>query len=262
MKLYDATGEEITEVDYGGAASSELKGKQVIWLGDSVIDYETPDGINLADLFASNTGAICHNWAQGGTCFAKGKASNYDPYSFVGMVDALVTGTFTEQETYAEDRSFTAQVNDMKTFDMSLADYCVIAFGTNDFWGNMTWINAEDEFDVNTSYGAINYGLKTLMRAYPELKILMIGLQALGQSYIETAAWAKETGDHYNYGERYNGFITELSNKYAIPLLKIQDCSMFNEYTNSTFTSGVPHLSHKGKQRYAKLIENALKLYY
>ena len=32
MKLYDATGEEITEVDYGGAASSELKGKQVIWL--------------------------------------------------------------------------------------------------------------------------------------------------------------------------------------------------------------------------------------
>ena len=258
MNLYDGNGNIIN----ASGDDTSLAGKQIIWLGDSVIDYEEPDGINVADMFATMTGAVCHNWAQGGTCFAKGKATNYDPYSFVGMVDALVEQYFTYQNTYAESRGFEDRVADMEAYNMSNAEYCIIGFGTNDFWGNMTWKNDSNEFDVNTSYGAIKYGLKTLMTAYPELKILMLGLQELGEVYVEAAAWYNATGTHYNSGDKYDEFITEICNEYAVPRLPIQEWSRFNSYTNSTYTNGVPHLTHKGKERYCVLIRNALKLYY
>lgn len=263
MAVYDINGNVISSGGGGSSESSVLDGKNVIILADSVFDYEQPDGINIGEMLAVTTGATVYNWAQGGCCMAKGKATNYDPYSFVGMVDALVEQDFTDQETYAQDRSFTAQVAQMKSFNMANCDFMIVAYGTNDFWRSCLYENPTDDEDVTYFSGATRYGIKTLLTAYPTIKLLFLNLQNMGDIYNETAAWYNATGSHYVESSKYNDIINEVCAESAVPVLDIWNTSMINTYTTSTYCDGSkPHLKHKGKQKYVELINNAMNFYY
>lgn len=256
MAIYDYTGTEIPFEDKTDIVK-KFTGKNIIILADSIFDYETPDGFNIGYWLNKACGANVYNWAQGGTCMQKGKADNYDPYSFAGMADALATGTFTDQEKYQEDRSFTTQVAEMKAFDMTTADYLIVAYGTNDFWLEVTEApetNLSDEFDKNTFIGAFNYGIKTLLTKYPTLKILCVGMQRMSQV-------SGKTGETVT-GDAWAEALKEASSKLSVPYVDIYSDSLINKYTIGTLCNGQPHLSHEGKLRYVALIENALNLYY
>lgn len=255
MAFYDYMGKELIESDDSTDIEKKFKGKNVIWLADSLIDYESPEGFTVAYWFQVDTKANCYNWAQGGCCMALGKADNYDPYSFVGLVNALTTGVFTEQDEYAEDRNFTEQVNEMKGFNMETCDYMVVAYGTNDFWRNCIVSNEENDLDTNTFEGAIRYGIKTLLTKYPKIKLIFLNLQRLPDVYIDS-------GGITIYAEPYNNMINNVCAELSIPVVDIWNNSMINKYTTNVLCNGQPHLSHEGKLRYAKLIENALNLYF
>ena len=47
MAFYDYAGNEVTEFTETTDIEKKFKGKNVIWLGDSLIDYETPEGCLL-----------------------------------------------------------------------------------------------------------------------------------------------------------------------------------------------------------------------
>lgn len=263
MNLYDGSGNVITIT--GGSGKNVLSGKNIVILADSVFDYEQPEGINVGEMLAVDTGATVYNWAQGGCCMAKGKATNYDPYSFVGMVDALTTGVFTDQTTYADDRGFTTQVAEMQAFDMDDCDFMIVAYGTNDYWRSCLYDNPNDDDDVTYFSGAVRYGIRTLLAAYPSIKLLFLNLQNMGSTYNETAAWYNATGSHYVESSIYNGYINSICNEFAVPVLDIWNTSMINNYTDNERycdSGGKPHLSHVGKQRYVTLIENAFNFYY
>ena len=262
MAIYDVNGTVISSG--GGSGKNTLDGKNVIILADSVFDYETPDGINVGQMLAVSSGATVYNWAQGGCCMAKGKATNYDPYSFVGMVDALATQTFTDQSTYAEDRGFTTQVAEMQAFNMSNCDFMLVAYGTNDYWRSCLYDNPNDSEDVTYFSGAVRYGLKTLLTAYPFIKLIFVNLQNMGSTYNETAAWYNATGSHYVESARYNQYINDICAEFAVPVLDIWNTSMINDYTDNELycDGGKPHLSHRGKQKYVTMIENVFNRYY
>lgn len=250
MIIYDGNGETV-EV----SGKNVLDGANLIILADSVFDYEEPDGINVGELLALNTGANVYNWAQGGCCMALGKGADYDPYSFVGLANALVDGDFTNQEARAETRNFTEQVAEMKAYDMSTTDFLVVAYGTNDFWRNETVNDTTTGFDTSTYIGAYKYGLRKILSAYPTIKVLCLGLQNMPSRYIDQ-------GSITVYPQPYNDAIKSASADLSIPFLDIWNDSMINEYTKNTLCSGMPHLSHLGKIRYAALIANAFNLYY
>lgn len=264
MAIYDVNGNVISSSSEGGG-KNVLAGKNLVILADSVFDYEQPEGINLGEMIAYQTGATVYNWAQGGCCMSKGKATNYDPYSFVGLVDALTTETFTDQIAYAEERSFTAQVAQMQAFDMANCHFMLIAYGTNDFWGSKYYDNPSDSEDVTYFSGAVRYGIKTLLTAYPYINLLFLNLQNMGSIYNETAAWYNATGSHYVESETYNQYINDICAEFAVPVLDIWNTSMINNVTDNEWycdAGGKPHLSHKGKQRYTSLIMNAFNQYY
>ena len=112
MSLYDINGNEILT---GGSSQSELQrkfsGKNIIWLGDSIHAYASPDGVTVPYLFQYDSKATCYNWCQGGMTMALMDNPSYDAYSGVGMIDAIVSKNFTAQETYANDDHGTAQGN-------------------------------------------------------------------------------------------------------------------------------------------------------
>lgn len=263
MAIYDIDGNEI--ISGGGSTVSELQrkfgGKKIIWLGDSVHAYAKPDGVTIPYLFCYHSGATCYNWCQGGMTMAKMGVNNYDPYSGVGMVDALISGDFTEQETYAsEDHgtaqgNFTEQVAEMKAFDMSSAYALIIEFGANDAFKQVPTDNADNVLDKTTTGGALRYMIKTLQTAYPLLKIAVCNVQKMS-GYSDS-----EHRKPYD-SKIQNEVIESVCSKLSIPVIDIYDQLGLNEYTSATLLSDGTHRSHAGKLRQVQIIENQMCLYF
>ena len=263
MSLYDIDGNEIQiGGSTGGSSQSELqrkfKDKNIIWLGDSIHAYATPDGVTVPYLFQYDSGAKCYNWAQGGMTMALMNNPSYDAYSGVGMIDALVSGDFTDQETYASDDHGTAQGNfleqvaEMKAFDMSKAHTFIIEFGTNDNWKLVGLDNETDLYDITTTGGALRYMIKSLLTAYPKLNIAVCNIQG-------GINGTKNEGLELVYtSEQRNEIIENVCDELNIPLIDIYNGLGENDYTKDTLFYGKPHLSHQGKLKQVKLIENRL----
>lgn len=263
MAIRDYDGKTI--VVGGGTSQSELKrkfsGKKGIWLGDSIHAYASPDGVTIPYLFQYHSGATCYNWAQGGMTMAKMGIASYDPYSGVGMVDALVTGDFTKQEAYAGDDhgtehgDFYKQVAEMKAIDMSTVDFIVIEFGTNDTMKMVTLGNDEDSFDTTTTGGALRYMIKTLQTKYPTLKIIVLNVQRL-------TGWADSEHTKWYDSKNQNEVIESVCSELAVPMIDIYDLLGVNDYTKGTLLADGLHRSHKGKVKQVQIIENQMCLYF
>lgn len=263
MAIYDIDGNEITSG--GGTSASELQrkfsGKKIIWLGDSIHAYANPDGVTIPYLFQYHSGAKCYNWAQGGMTMALTGVENYDPYSGVGMVDAMISGDFTQQEAYAGDDhgtaqgNFTEQVAEMKSIDMATVDSIIIEFGTNDAMKLMPLDNADDTLDTSTTGGALRYMIKTLQNAYPSLKIVVLNVQKMS-GYAD--AEHQKPYDSKNQNEIIESICTSLS----VPVIDIYNLLGLNSYTSSTLLSDGLHRSHNGKLRQVQIIENMMCSYF
>lgn len=256
MSLYDINGNEIlSESSSSGSSVSELqrkfKGKNIVWLGDSIHAYSQPDGVTIPYLFQYHSGAKCYNWCQGGTTMAKMGIANYDPYSGAGMVDALISRDFTEQENYMEDRSFTEQVAEMKFFDMSNANYMIIEFGTNDTLKDITLDNAENLLDTTTTGGALRYMIKILQTAYPKLGIAVCNVQKM-------TGWLDSEHTKSYDSKKQTDLINQVCNDLSVPVIDIYNLLGLNEYTSATLLHDGLHRTHEGKLKQVQIIENRM----
>ena len=256
MSLYDIYGNEIQTGGTGGSSQSELQrkfsGKNIVWLGDSIHAYTQPDGVTVPYLFQYDSKANCYNWAQGGTTMALMGVANYDPFCGANMVKALISRDFADQETHMADRGFTTQVAEMKAFDMSKAHTVIIEFGTNDNWKLVGLDNETDLYDTTTTGGALRYIIKTLLTAYPKLNIAVCNIQG-------GINGTKNEGLELVYtSEQRNEIIENVCDELNIPLIDIYNGLGENDYTKDTLFYGKPHLSHQGKLKQVKLIENRL----
>lgn len=265
MSLYDINGNEILTGGTGGSSQSELQrkfsGKNIVWLGDSIHAYTSPDGVTIPYLFQYHSGAICYNWAQGGMTMALTGVENYDPYSGVGMVDALISGDFTEQETYANENHGTAQGNflkqvaEMKTIDYSKVDYMIIEFGTNDTLKDITLDNAENLLDTTTTGGALRYMIKTLQTAYPKLDIAVCNVQKM-------TGWLDSEHTKSYDSKKQTDLINQICDDFSISVIDIYNLLGLNDYTSSTLLSDNLHRSHVGKLKQVQVIENQMNYYF
>lgn len=256
MALYDINGNEVlSSGDSSGSPVSELhrkfKGKNIIWLGDSIHAYSQWDGVTIPYLFEYHSGAKCYNWCQGGTTMAKMGVASYDPFSGVGMVDALISRDFSEQETYMEDRYFTTQVAEMKSFDMSTANYMIIEFGTNDTLKDVTLDNEENLLDITTTGGALRYMIKTLQTAYPKLGIAVCNVQKM-------TGWLDAEHTKSYDSKKQTDLINQICDDLSIPVIDIYNLLGLNDYTSSTLLSDNLHRTHAGKLKQVQIIENRM----
>lgn len=261
MAICDINGNVISTGGSGGAGQSEIQrrfsGEKIIWLGDSIHAYTWPDGLTIPYLFGYESGATCYNWAQGGMTMAKMGVTNYDPYSGVGMVDALISGDFTQQEAYAADNhgtkngNFYAEVAEMKAMDISTAELAIIEFGTNDCMKMVPLDSEEDPLDTTTTGGALRYMIKQLQTKYPKLKIVVLNVQRMtGWADAEHTKWYDSTAQN----EVIEGVCTEL----AVPMIDIYNLLGVNDYTKGALLQDGLHRSHHGKVAQCRIIENAL----
>ena len=250
MSLYDINGNEIQTGGTGGSSQSELQrkfsGKNIVWLGDSIHAYTQHDGVTIPYLFQYDSGANCYNWAQGGMTMALMNIANYDCYSGVGMINAIVNKDFTAQETYAGDNhgtkqgNFYEQVAEMKALDFSTVHTIIIEFGTNDTMKMVALDNADNELDTTTTGGALRYMIKTLQTAYPSINIAVCNVQPL-------TGWADSEHTKWYDASQQTELINQICEDLNIPIIDIYNDLGLNDYTKSTLLSDGLHRSHKGK---------------
>lgn len=233
----------------------KFRGKNVIWLGDSLIDYEQPEGYTVAYWFQKDTQANCYNWCQGGTSLATIGNADYDAFNASAMAVALTTGDFTDMDAHAEIRGFVDRVAQMKNFDFSTAQYIIVEYGTNDVWKSCTLDNVDNLYDTSTSLGSLRTMYKTLLEYNPKLKIIQVGLQP----------WDAVNGNtgikEYEVSKALNDGMKEVCEGLGIPFIDVYRYGLFSEYSEGTLQNGV-HLTHEGKLRYATLIEGFMNLYF
>lgn len=96
------------------------------------------------------------------------------------LADSIANNDWTEQDNALSNPSlpayFAITVAMLKTIDFSTVDYITIGYGTNDYSGDIFIKSTDATFDHEYQYfeGALKYSLRTILNAYPNLKIIVI----------------------------------------------------------------------------------------
>ncbi len=154
----------------------KLHGKTVVCFGDSITgNYGFGD--NYPYQIEEKTGAKTYNCGFGGCrmeLLHNETTVHTNPFSMCGIVDALESGDWTDQDQYAMGVSsrvyFRLQI--LKSIDFSKVDIVTIAYGTNE--GGYPQDDPEDPYNKYTYAGATRYAINKLLTLYPKLRIVLL----------------------------------------------------------------------------------------
>lgn len=245
-----------------------LKGKNVINFGDSIFgNYR--DSSSITQQIINITSANVINCAFGGTQMSYHERTEYNPFSFCNLVDAIISKDWTTQESSAQNRPadmpayFITALENLENIDFNNVDYVTIAFGTNDY-ANGSNLDSEDNlYDKSTFAGALRYSIETLLNAYPNLRIL-IGTPAW-RCWLNNSNQVVQTSDEKTFEGNFTLIemaekIKEVAKEYHIPVINVYDNLGLNKYNWSAFfsSSDTVHPNSYGRECLGKEYAYAL----
>lgn len=140
----------------------ELKGKKIIFLGDSITEGVGASATDkrYTDLVAQKTGATVYNHGISGTRIAKQKKPSYDPNW---------------------DKDFCSRVKDFEKD----ADIIVVFGGTNDYGHGDAELGTFSDRTPDTFYGALHTLYTYLCENYPKAqKVIMTPLHRVNEESL------------------------------------------------------------------------------
>lgn len=152
-------------------AKSKYDGKTLVCFGDSItyMDY--------AGTIAGDTGmnVINQGYSSARWAYADDANQYVNAFAMHELIKALTTEDYTTPDTIIGVTGYetqAAQLAALKLIDFTKVDFVSFACGTNDFASATALDNPSDKYDTDYFMGAIRYCIKTLLTAYPNLKII------------------------------------------------------------------------------------------
>lgn len=152
-------------------------GKKVLLFGDSQIGQCRMESI-LSEILNTDV----YNFGFGGcrwTWRTSDGSNKWDAYTMVEVADALTTKDFTKMDSFVSESDipsyFANAVAQMKLLELGDGSEYIatIAYGGNDYASGVGF-GEVDSMDRTKLYGAINYVISTLLKAYPALTIHVV----------------------------------------------------------------------------------------
>lgn len=235
--------QEIEQVkrDIAGIESgTAMKGKNVLMLGDSIIEF-VRNGKGIAEYIAEYTGANVIRGAIGGSDLARrlrmpeditGVGEAYAALDVISVVEALVNGDFSLQEKAVEylkenaDDDNTVILNNLKSVDLDEIDIVTISAGTNDsrISGTVLGELTDTETYRNIS-GAMNSIISLLLSGHPNISVYFF--TPIPRLYARTNDGSgKANGDWSKWSDVYD----ELESGLTLPDIceKIKEVAKYN----------------------------------
>jgi len=232
----------------------KLKGKTIVNFGDSIFgNYRYPNDISTE--ISRLTDATVHNCGFGGCRMAKHTIANFDAFSMKSLVSAIVSNDFSIQDAAIESGKiaetegtgklpsyFENTLALLKSIDFTDVDIITIAYGTNDFAGNIVIDDETNLYNTDCFAGALRYSIETLLNTYPHLKIFICS-----QTY---RFWADKENDYAfindsdtrtrNDGKMLTDFVEktkEVAVEYRLPYIDNYYSLGMNKFNRSIYFS-------------------------
>lgn len=223
-------------------AAVPFEGKVIVNFGDSIFGNRRPPS-DISTQIAELTGATVYNCGFGGCRMAQ-HTGNWDAFSMYRLAYSIANNDWTLQDTAIsatwsdKPNYFNDTLTLLKSIDFSKVDIITIAYGTNDFTGDIHLENSDNNKDVSRFAGALRYSIETLLSAYPHLKIFVCS-----QTYrfwIVDGAFSEDSDTHENErGAKLTDFVAktkEVAEEYHIPYIDNYNIGM-NKYNRSFYFS-------------------------
>ena len=215
----------------------ELKGKKIIFLGDSITEGVGASATDkrYTDLVAQKTGATVYNHGIGGTRIAKQKKPSYDPNW---------------------DKDFCSRVKDFEKD----ADIIVVFGGTNDYGHGDAELGTFSDRTNDALYGALHALYTSLRVQFPFAKIVvMTPLHRVNEESL--------LNDHNSFVpiaplKTYVEIIREVAEYYSYPVLdmfKVSGIQPNIPASREAYTVDGVHPNDAGYELISDMVINFLK---
>ena len=229
-----------------------LSNKTIINFGDSIFGNRRPPN-DISSYISEMTGATVYNCAFGGCRMSAHSRSEFDAFSMYRLAYAIANNDFSVQDavnvaSIADMPSYFTETRALlKSIDFSKVDIVTIAYGTNDFDSNVV-LNGNDN---NTFNGALKYSIETLLTAFPNLQIVL-----LGQTYrywYDNGIISYDSDNHENSnGNKLTDFVkatNDIANSMHLPFIDNYNIGInkFNRLNYYNENDGVHHNENGSK---------------
>lgn len=155
---------------------------RIVVFGDS-IPGECRDETSVTVKLQELLGVPVYNSALGGTCFGRTDTEmrlsyTKDCLNMVALAPAIQAGDFGVQRSTRIRESateyFPETIEGLAEIDFEAVEIVFIEYGLNDYHAGVPLYNEDDPYDEYTLAGAIRSSVRTLRKAYPHLRIIMV----------------------------------------------------------------------------------------
>lgn len=244
-----------------GSGSSGLSGKVGVFFGDSLTENGDYPARVAARLGLASGLRIGFGGCRMGRHTGISVSAYYDPMCMYKLVDYIASDDYTDLIA-AADALYAHNADDnrataasLATINWSAVDFVVIAFGTNDFTGEVPLGTATDA-DGTTFRGAVNYVIETFLGAYPEIQMVFVAplWRQVGGEDADT-----EPNDNGDFLIEYVDALKEQAERYQIPVLDLYRTGGVNRINwESYIPDGTHPLAGFGYQHLADKVASFL----
>ncbi|MDF4987842.1 GDSL-type esterase/lipase family protein [Vibrio parahaemolyticus] len=256
----DKSSTVYTRVVRPGADYSEWKSQgatpvyNMVCMGDSVTD-----GSDRYPTYLSHRlGNFVTNIGIGGTRLGYHDNADYHKVSGFAFAEAIASGDWTSVIEGGMAIGKTTQVNNAANMDWSTVDLLTIAYGQNDFAGEVP-IGTNSDTDESTFKGAFNKAISSILTNYPQIRIFVI---------CPTYRSRLTSGDGLNSDDNPNGLgsylidyvdaLKELCAIHKIPYIDLYRESCINKYNAHYWLSDGLHPGSEGSVMLGNKIAGAI----
>ena len=239
---------------------------RIVAFGDSIFGMPW-DGVTVPDYLEQFLGEPVFNAAFGGTCVSRIDSEyrldySKDAISLVALTKALEAEDFGVQQTMhfreSNSEAFGDKIDSLDTLDFSGVELVLIQHGLNDFYNGVPLDNESDPYDEHTFKGALRSSIRSLRRANPNLRIVLM---------TQTYTWYGQgvlTCEEYDLGygnqEAYIQAEMEIAGELGLEFLDLYH-DLFphdNREDWELYTTDGMHLNEAGRIMLAEVIAEYL----
>lgn len=263
---YDRLYQSVMEHGYAiealekGTADKFEEGEICVCFGDSLLGMpEAPE--DYASVIAAETGLTTVNAGFGAASIAKNPNEAYDMFSLCRLVNAVVTGDWTLQDSKVAElplANSAERLAALKEVDWSKVSVVTLGMGLNDINDGYVIDNPEEIKDITTVMGALRYSIETLLTNYPHLKIMVL-TPTYRYMYNSNVGCDEILYNGSTY-EEYIDAVISVAEEYKLPYIDLYRTIGFNAYNFKYYylEGDGTHLNSKGNERIGKRIANEI----
>ena len=234
---------------------SQKENLNILTMGDSIMGMPNQ---YITDTIANYTTGSVYNCNFGGTTAVDRIGSDFQPFSFVNLVDAKLNNDYTEQDSALSLQSipeyFNTSLTRFKNLDLSTIDICLVMYGTNDFNSNYPIGNVSDN-NKTSILGSLRYGIEKLSKEYPNIRFII--LNPIFRVFNSDPTQNSKTYTNRNNAKLIDVDVAEinLANDMLIPSIDMIKLGI-NENNYSYWLADGVHIKNSVKDEVGSIIAN------